>query len=404
METFIEEWTGRDRRELYENALTNGGNIRFGLKFEILEEIALMAEDMIDDIDRGIDPGFLPVTERERPDGGTGKIRRIACLDLRHQLLGHIVKLALEPLLNGMILPSQHASIPGHGQTGLARQTQRMLLKKKLGIRYYVKTDGCSAYASINYDTCIRLIEKEIPKAKLIIKCLRVLEKYAPGGHLIIGGYLDAWLFNFAMSYIMRYALSLYNVRRGKKIPMVIRIESYMDDVALYGKDRGALKSATKMMFRFAWQMFGMRMRCTTVVIRLPTVGEEKTLKAKTRQSERHGASIDMAGYRISRTHVRIRRRNLLKILRCFRRAWNEIQKIGTIKRQRACQLIARNGYVQTSNSRKLIEKYHVVEIMRMARRIQGYWARVENRKRKERMQNVVNQFRIQRATLPGCA
>ena len=61
------------------------------------------------------------------------------------------------------------------------------------------KTDVVNAYASLKYDVCIELVMMEIPKARYAIGLLKYLKSVAPGGHLIIGVYLDAWLFNFAM-------------------------------------------------------------------------------------------------------------------------------------------------------------------------------------------------------------
>ena len=192
--TFIEEWTGHSRYELLKNEVENG-SLRFNVKYEILEEVALVVEDMVDGIRRGEDPELDPVTVKPRKDGGTGKIRDIATLCYRHQLLGHAVKIGIEKLLQARILPTQHASIPRRGQTGLARQIKRML-NRKIGIRYFQKLDGTHAYASIQYSTVIRLMAEEIPRAGWILAVMRVLAAAAPGGHLIIGGYLDAWLFN----------------------------------------------------------------------------------------------------------------------------------------------------------------------------------------------------------------
>ena len=226
--TFIEEWTGHSRYELLKNEVENNG-LRFGVKYEILEEVALVVEDMVDGIRQGEDPELDPVTVKPRKDGGTGKIRDIATLCYRHQLLGHAVKIGIEKLLQARILPTQHASIPKRGQTGLARQIKRML-NRKIGIRYFQKLDGTHAYASIQYSTVIRLMAEEIPRAGWILSVMRVLAAAAPGGHLIIGGYLDAWLFNYVMSYALRYVLSLSKSRRGNKYPLVDDDRDYEAD------------------------------------------------------------------------------------------------------------------------------------------------------------------------------
>lgn len=114
--TFIEEWTGHSRYDLMRDERDNGHQ-RFALKYEILEEVACVIEDMVNGIQRGEDPELDPVSVKPRRDGGTGKIRDIAVLCYRHQLLGHTVKAGIEKLLKARILPTQHASIPDKGQT-----------------------------------------------------------------------------------------------------------------------------------------------------------------------------------------------------------------------------------------------------------------------------------------------
>lgn len=395
--TFIEEWTGHSRYELMMDEAEHG-HTRFAIKHVILEEVALVVEDMVDGIRRGEDPELDPVTVKARRDKGTGKIRDIATLCYRHQLLGHTVKAGIEKLLQARILPTQHASIPEKGQTGLARQVKRML-NRKLGIKYFQKMDGVHAYASVQYEKVGELIRKEIPRAKWIHQCMRALGDAAPGGHLIIGGYIDAWLFNYAMSYALRYVLSLKKSRRGNEYPLIIRAVTFMDDIILMARSESGLKQAVKKLSEWLADQYHMGSRTTTSIIRIGTVEEEKERKGQT-GARRGVAAIDAGGYRISRTHITIRKRNAPKIMRCFGRAWAEYQETGTIKRQRACQIISRNGMVRNADGRNFTEKYHVTEIMRVARRVQAYWSRVEARRRKERIIHAVERYKKHSAAL----
>lgn len=399
LRTFLEEWTGQSRYELVENEHEHG-QLSYGIKYEILEEVAMIVEDMVDGIQQGEDPELDPVTVRPRRDGGTGKVRDIATLCYRHQLLGHAVKIGIEGLLRARILPTQHASIPGRGQTGLARQVKRML-GRKLGIRYFQKIDGVHAYASIQYRMVAGLIRKEIPRAGWIHQCMEALARAAPGGCLIIGGYLDAWLFNYVMSYGLRYVLGLRRSRRGNEYPLVIRSVTHMDDAVLMGRSESGLKQGVRKMSEWMEKQFGMRCRPTTGIMRIGSIEEEKARKGQ------HGArrgvtAIDAGGYRISRTHITIRKRNAPRIIRCCRRAWKEIQETGTIRRQRAGQIISRNGMIRNADSYELAKKYHVKEIMRVARRVQAYWSRETARRRRENVKNAVERYEKQRAALCG--
>lgn len=349
----------------------------------------------------GIDPDLDAVDIHPRPDGATGKIRDVAYLCIRHQILGHIVKLGLEPLLDARILPTQHASIPGRGQTDLARQLRRFL-NRKLGIKYFEKTDCTSAYASTMYAVLIEILQKEIPRAGWIITCMRVLERNAPGGHLIIGGYLDAWLFNFAMSYALRQLLAMQKVRRGQRVPMVIRVSAYMDDCCLDGRSETAIYQATKYLREWLWKVYRIKLRATTGIIRLYSIEDEKRHKAMATPGRRGVPMIDMGGYRIGRTHITMRRRNAKRAIRCFLRAWKEYKATGTLKRQRAGQVIARNGMLENCNSYRMRQKYHVDELMRVSIRIQAYWGRRRREKGKETIEHALQKYRVHNRALCG--
>ena len=74
---------------------------------KLLEAIGLATLGIVEDlVDHGIEPDDMErVTIRQRPRiGMTGKIRDIALLRInRHQLIGHITKLMIEPLIPGAI-------------------------------------------------------------------------------------------------------------------------------------------------------------------------------------------------------------------------------------------------------------------------------------------------------------
>ena len=171
--TFIEKYAGIPRDDIKIDDLS--GSWKY--KNEAVEAIGLAMLGIVEDlVDHGIEPDDMePVTIRQRPDGMTGKIRDIALLCIMHQLIGHITKLMIEPLIQARLLPTQHASIPGHGQTMLKDQMLRYFLKESLGIEYVRKTDVVHAYASLQYDVCIDLVMMEIPKARYAIGLLKYL-------------------------------------------------------------------------------------------------------------------------------------------------------------------------------------------------------------------------------------
>lgn len=389
---YIEEYAGIPRREIYADELNGAVNSHN----EACDNIAGHLMDMIEEIMDGGEPEIAPVSIRKRPDGMTGKLRDIACLHIDHQLLGHAVVLGLMPLFKARILPQQHASLPGRGQTKLKSQVKRYLRMKSLNIQVAKKTDVVQAYASLLYARITEIIEKEIPSAMWIVSALKFLEKLAPGGHLIIGGYLDAWLFNLAMSYAMRYLLSIGQERRGKFTPYVSRVISYMDDFCIMARTQSGLEKAVKKLMRWFEKNLGLSIKITTGVIRLLNMKEEQARKHLPKPSQRGCPNIDMAGYRISRTHISMRGRVAKRAIRAFARAWEELQTTGTMSRRRAGSVMAYNGFVTQTDSEHFRVKYHVEEIKNMANKIKAYWSRYDRRKRKEWLKNVVSKDAVE--------
>lgn len=229
-------------------------------KLEAAEGIALELEQRILDLEDG-DPDALdldPVTERPRIDGISMKRRNVANCCVFHQCFGHLAFLGLEPLLRARITPYQHASIPHRGQSGCRRQVQRFLRRKALGIRYARKLDIRHAYENTKAEVIMGILKKEIPAARWLLLLVEALLKMSPHGCLIIGGYLDAWLFNLVMSYVLRFMLSLEKVRRGIRQRLVVALVAYADDVALMGRRLADLRSAARTATKWTLKTFGL--------------------------------------------------------------------------------------------------------------------------------------------------
>lgn len=397
--TFIEKYAGIRRIDIRIDDLS--GSWKY--KNEAIEAIGLALYGIVEDlIEYGIEPeDMAPVVIRQRPDGMTGKIRDIALLCVLHQLLGHLVKLMIEPLINARLLPTQHASIPNHGQTMLKDQMHRYFLKESLGIKYVRKTDVVHAYKTLMYSVCIDLVKSEIPNARHAIGILKYLGRQAPGGHLIIGGYLDAWLFNYAMSYAIRHIYTLGSTRRGKKIPYVIRCGTFMDDFAITSASIKGEQRAVKALGKWFGKNMQIEIKETTGIIKLLPIEEEKRRRTLQKPSQRGVPMLDMAGYRISRTHVTIRRRVFKRARRQLMRGYRELKKDGTLRRDRAQKIISYNSYIEQSDSFKLTEIYHVNELMEVAHRVNSFYGWLDNQKRRLEL-NALLERRCRQKSGPG--
>lgn len=339
-------------------------------KLEAAEGIALELEQRVLDL-LGGDPDALdlePVIVRERPDGMTGKIRKIADLCPMHQLAGHLVKLGLAPLLKARIQFGQCASVPGRGQTGLKRRVERWLRKKSLGIRHAKKTDVSNAYGSLTYDVVIRQIIKEIPSARWILCLLDALKRAAPGGHLIIGGYIDGWLFNLMMPYAVQYVLGLEKERRGQKRKLVCRAVTHMDDFGLLGSRKADVVSAARKLARWMAIKLNLHLKLGKETDFL-SVEEEHKRRKEAKPAKRGCPSLDMGGYQMHRTYTTVRKCIFLRVRRAYLRAGADAAAGRKIPLKRAQRAGSYAGYFKHTASRRAQENLNVKTVKQLCGR-----------------------------------
>ena len=374
----VNKYGGVTRKELEEQQ-QNGS---MWAKLETAESIAFELEQRLSDLMDG-DPDALdldPVLFSNRRDGISGKMRKIAYECVMHQLFNHLVILGMTPLLNAKLLPQQFASIPKKGQTGLAKKVSKSLNDRKRDIRHARKTDIKSAYASLQYSAVIRLVEKEIPRARWIIALLKALARMSPDGCLIIGGYLDAWLFNFAMSYALRHVNAQRKTRRGKSVPLIKLAVSFMDDFGICGSREADVNVAIKKIARYVADNFGLTLKIGKAT-RFLTPEAERRRRRLNSPAARGSPALDMGGYMMHRRYITIRKSIFKRLRRQYLRAWCNMEQGGTMPLTRAYKVVSYYGYFKHSDSRKIKEKLHVEKVLACAKAVVAYHAR---QKRKE--------------------
>lgn len=381
--TVVNKYGGIAYAALMNDIVTGSWNKRIEAAESIACEMEQRILDLMDGDSEAMD--LDPVTVTERPDGMTGKIRPIAELCTFHQLYGHLIKIGLEPLLNVRIMPQQCASIPGRGQTGLKRQVERWLRKKSLRIGCAHKKDVRHAYPSLMYAVCIDLLKKEIPAAAWIFAVLQAMAEIAPGGHLIIGGYIDAWLFNFAMSYALRYVLSLRKVRRGQSVPLVVCAVTHMDDFGLLGRRMADVVSAARSLARWMLKNFGIELKPGGEKVDLLTYQEEHARKHAPTLGGRGCPGLDMGGFVMHRSYTTVRPCIYLRARRAYLRAGREVEKSGTLQEKRAHRLTAYYGYYKNTNAETARAKLGTDKLKNIAAGVIAYHERKKTALQKER-------------------
>ena len=356
-----------------------------GTKQKSHEAMDAVADELTQRI-RDRDLKLRPIRQFQREDGLTHKLRDICQEYPEQQIMEYIAVYALGELFHAKLLPIQYGSIPGRGQLAGKRKIERLLRRKFTGKIEAVKCDIHKAYPSVTVECVMNLLKRDIGKNKVLIWFLGALMENYPGGHLCIGGYLPSWLFNYVMSYVLRYLLSLSQSRRGVETKLVKAVVCYADDFTIYGyfsQLTKALKKAT----RWSKSALGLDVKPAWQIYRVASFEEEKE-NHRMRQggSRKRTQGGDMMGFVVYRTYTIIRGRVFRRIRRQFLRAAADLERFGYIPWWRACRLMAYKGWIKYSNSQGCSTKYNIPNLLKIAARSVSLHGRKEFIRHEQRM------------------
>lgn len=324
-----------------------------------------------------------PIRQFQRIDGLTQKLRDICQESPEQQVFEYIGVYALKPLFRAKILPIQYGSIPNKGGVAGKRKIERLLRKKFHGKVVALKGDVTKAYPSVTVPIVMEMLRRDIGKNKVLLWFLGALMSNYPGNHLCIGGYLPAWLFNYVMSYVLRYIYEQAQIRRGKRNRLVYAIVCYADDFTIYG-DVSKLKKAMKKATIWAHDKFGLKIKDIWQFYQVASFDEEReNLEERRKGSKKRTPGVDMMGYVVRRRYTIIRGRVFRRIRRQVLRAWEDFKAKGFIPWWRACRIAAYKGWIKHSNSLKFRMEYCFDKLFKMCSySASKHGKEVENEKR----------------------
>lgn len=363
------------KRQIAEDRL----NQDFKRTLEAESEVAKMLTQRI--IERDLQ--LKPIRQFQRIDGLTQKLRDICQESPEQQVFEYIGVYALKPLFRAKILPIQYGSIPNKGGVAGKRKIERLLRKKFHGKVVALKGDVTKAYPSVTVPIVMEMLRRDIGKNKVLLWFLGALMSNYPGNHLCIGGYLPAWLFNYVMSYVLRYIYEQAQIRRGKRNRLVYAIVCYADDFTIYG-DVSKLKKAMKKATIWAHDKFGLKIKDIWQFYQVASFDEEReNLEERRKGSKKRTPGVDMMGYVVRRRYTTIRGRVFRRIRRQVLRAWEDFKAKGFIPWWRACRIAAYKGWIKHSNSLKFRMKYCFDKLFKMCSySASKHGKEVENEKR----------------------
>lgn len=340
-----------------------------GPRLEVVHGVALEMEQRIDDLLDGSanDLDLDPVHTFPRIDGISMKLRQLSDCCPLHQCFGHLAYLGLRPLLRARLLPYQFASIPKKGQTALKRQVERWLRRKSLGIQHALKLDVKGAYEHTKQELVLAILQYEIPRAAWLLAAVRCLLAMSPNGGLLIGGYLEAWMFNLVASYILVRILGYVKTRRGVPVPLVVRSGSYMDDLVLMGRRWADIQSAARKITKWVKDTLHLTIKDSWVRVDFLSPAEEHR-RRHLKGAAKGCPGLDMAGYVMHRTYTTVRPGIFKRARRQYMRAGADLKRGHFIPLYRSYRLISYNGYFKGTKSRAAAEALNQQKLFKSAK------------------------------------
>jgi len=275
---------------------------------------------------------FVPSAPKVREiyDESSEKFRKIKMVPFWPDgVIQWMLVTAMKPVLMRGMHPWSCASIPGRGGKRIHKKIRGALRNDPKGTKYAAELDVAQYYPSISGKKLIWALARKIKDKRFLRTVYSIIESCSGG--LAIGYYICQWLANFYLEPLDRYIMTL---------PGVKYMTRYMDNITLLGPNKKQLHKARKLIAAFMQQRLGLSMKANWQIY--PTAKR----------------MVSAVGYRFSRTHIILRKRNFLRFTRQCRRVKKRLDAGKPIMFAQASGLLSRTGQLKHCNSHKIRVKY----------------------------------------------
>ncbi len=273
---------------------------------------------------------------------------------IMHQLM----VMVMQPVLMRGMYHWSCASIPGRGGAHAVKKVKRILRQDPKGTKYVCKVDVKQFYPSISHKKLIWALARKIKDKRFLKLVYEVLETCEKG--LAIGYYVCQWLANYYLETLDHYII---------KLPGVKYMVRYMDDIVMFGPNKKQLHRARKQIEMFLMEKLGLRMKGNWQVF---------PLKAR---------PLDFVGYKFSRSHTTLRRRNFLRFARQCRRAQRKLERGEKLSYKLCAGLLSRAGLLVHCDSHAVRVKYLVPVGVKNLKEV----VRIESKRRQSAQQRILD-------------
>ena len=300
-----------------------------------------------------VSESFVPTPPKERMiyDESSLKWRAIKMVPFWPDGVMHwLLVTAMKPVLMRGMHHWSCASIPRRGGNRVQKHIRRTMRDDPDGTKYAAELDVKHYYPSIPIKRLIWALARKIKDKRFLRTVYAILESC--GGGLAIGYYICQWLANYYLETLDHYIMTL---------PGVKYMDRYMDNITLRGPNKKLLHKARKQIADFMSRRLGLRMKENWQIYRTTftaAVARRHSLLDERKRRLRKPRRVSAVGYRFSRSHITLRKRNFLRFTRQCRRAKKRLDAQKPISFKQASGLLSRIGQLRHCDSHNIRVKY----------------------------------------------
>jgi hypothetical protein len=220
-------------------------------------------------------------------------------------------------------------SIPGRGIKRGFNAVRGWLRDDKKHTKYTLKMDIKKYYDSIPHDKLMAAIRHKIKDERMISLIQRIVDSTEAG--IPIGNYTSQWFANIYLECLDHYIKETLGVKH------YIR---YIDDMVLFGNNKKELHKARNKIAAFLETELGLTLKDNWQVFKTDSRG------------------VDFLGFVFFRTHIRLRARNFLSLIRQAAAVKRMLAAKIKIPFKVAAGLLSRIGQLVHIPAQKIREKY----------------------------------------------
>jgi len=222
-------------------------------------------------------------------------------------------------------------SILGRGIKHGHKAVKRWTTNDRKNTKYTLKMDVKKYYDSVPHDKLMAIIRRKIKDPRMLSLIQQIVDTTETG--IPIGNYTSQWFANLYLESLDHF------IKETLGVKYYVR---YIDDLVLFGANKKVLHRARKEIEKFLAVELGLKLKETWQVFKTQSRG------------------VDFLGYVFFHTHIKLRARNFLALVRSCNAVRKKIAAKITVPYKMAAGLLSRIGQFKYFNSYKIRIKYLV--------------------------------------------